>query len=157
VRFITILVVCSSLWAQTFQIVPSTAPRGGTGSLLVTFVSPAGNEPISLQWKVNLGTEVTAVVGDLVAGDSAKAAQKTLVCAPATKPKQEDLVFNCILAGAKKPIPNGTILLVKYAIKQQAAPHASVVRILDGIAVSDQGGRVQDTHLAQSEGTITIR
>lgn len=110
-----------------------------------------------MQWKVNLGTEVTAAVGDIVAGDSAKAAQKTLVCAPATKPKQEDLIFNCILAGAKNPIPNGTILLVKYAVKQQAARHAAVVLISDGIAVSDRGGRVQDTHLAQSDGTITIR
>jgi hypothetical protein len=133
------------------------APRGGAGSLLVTFVSAAGKEPISLQWKVTLGTEVTAAVGDIVAGDAAKAAQKTLVCAPATKPKQESLIFNCILAGAKKPIPSGTIFLVKYTVKPEAAPHTSVVRVSDGIAVSDNGGRLQETHLAQAEGTITIR
>lgn len=36
------------------------AARGGTGTLLIAFVSPAGKEPIALQWKIALGTEVTA-------------------------------------------------------------------------------------------------
>lgn len=110
-----------------------------------------------MQWKMTLGTEVAAAVGDIVAGDSAKGAQKILVCAPATKPKLEDLTFNCILAGAKSPIPNGTIFLVKYTVKPEAAPKTLVVRISDGIAVSDKGGRLQDTHLAEADGSITIR
>lgn len=59
-RFSAILVLCSPLFAQTFQIVPSMAARGRTGTLLIAFVSPAGKEPIALQWKIALGTEVTA-------------------------------------------------------------------------------------------------
>jgi hypothetical protein len=157
VRFLAILVVCSPLCAQIFQIVPSTAPRGGAGSLLITFVSPAGKEPISLQWRVTLGAEVTAAVGDIVAGDAAIAVQKTLVCAPVTKPKLESLSFNCILAGAKNPILNGTIFLVKYKVKPETTQRTSVVRVSDAIAVSDQRGRLQEMHLVQTEGTITIR
>jgi hypothetical protein len=153
-RFSAILVLCSPLFAQTFQIVPSMAARGGTGTLLIAFVSPAGKEPIALQWKIALGTEVTAAGGDLVAGDAAEAAGKALTCAPAKGAGQERAIFNCILYGGKKAIPNGTILLVKYRVKPQATPGTLAVRVSDGIAVSKEANQLP---LSPVEGTITIR
>jgi hypothetical protein len=157
VRFLAILVLCSPLFAQTFQIVPSMAPRGGTGSLLITFVSPAGKEPVALQWKIALGTEVTAAGGDLVAGEVAGAAGKALACAPAKAAGQESAIFNCILSGGKKTIPNGTIFLVKYRVKPQATPSTLAVRVSDGIAVSEEANQLRKTPLSPVEGTITIR
>jgi hypothetical protein len=154
VRFLAIFVFCLPLLAQSFQIVPSRAPRGGTGSLLITFVSPAGKEPVALQWKIALGTEVTAAAEDLTAGDAAKAADKALVCAPASARGQESSFYNCILAGGKKAIPSGTVFLVKYRVKPQAAPDTLVVRISGGIAISADAN---PTILSPVEGTITIR
>jgi hypothetical protein len=133
------------------------APRGGTGSLLVTLVSPAGKEPVALQWKIALGTEVTAAGGDLVAGDAAGAAGKVLACAPAKGAGQESAIFNCILSGGKKAIRNGTIFLVKYKVRPQAIPSTLVVRVSDGIAVLEEANQLRKTAFPPVEGTITIR
>ncbi len=156
-RFFATLVFCSPLFAQTFQIVPSVAPRGATGSLLITFAAPAGKEPVALQWKIAFGSGVTAATGDLAAGDAAGSAGKVLACAPAKGGGPEGAIYNCILSGGKKPIPNGTILLVKYGVKPQAAPHAVAVRVSDGMAVSDEANQLRKMPLAPAEGTITIR
>lgn len=157
VRFLAILVLSSPLFAQSFQIVPSMASRGRTGTLLITFVSPAGKEPVALQWKIALGAEVTAAGGDLAAGDAAGAAGKVLACAPAKGAGQESAIFNCILSGGKKTILNGAIFLVKYRIKPQATPNTLAVRISDGIAVSEEANQLRKTPLSPVEGTITIR
>jgi hypothetical protein len=151
------LLFCSSLAAQTFRIVPSTAPRGGSGSLLVAFVSPAGKEPIALQWKIALGTDVAAAREDLTAGDAATQAGKMLTCGPAAAPGQEGVIYNCILAGGNKAIANGTIFLVKYKIKPEAKPNTVVVRVSDGIAVPGGATPLREAPLAPVEGTITIR
>jgi hypothetical protein len=145
------------VFAQTVQIVPSAAPRGGAGSLLVTLIAPAGKEPVALQWKMMLGTEVTAAKKDIVAGPAATTADKAVECAPVTESGQESLTYSCILAGGRKPIANGTIFLVKYRVKQKAARQTAAVRISDGIAVLEQSNQGQKTNLAPAEGTITIR
>jgi len=155
-RFLATLVLCSPLVAQTFQIVPSTAPRGGTGSLLITLISPAGKEPVALQWKIMLRTEVTVAVEDIKAGEAAKTADKAVVCAPVTKPVQDGLTYKCILAGGVKPIANGTIFLVKYKVKQNTTPQALRVRISDGIAVLQHSDQLQKMDIAPADGTITV-
>jgi hypothetical protein len=150
------LMFCYPLLAQNFQIVPSIAVRGGSGTLLVTFASPAGKEPIALQWKIALGTQVTAPREDFIAGDAALDAGKTLTCGPAATPREGGSIYNCILAGGKKPIPNGTIFLVKYKVGPGAKPGAGLVRVSDGIAVPQEAIPVQ-TAIAPVVGTITIR
>jgi hypothetical protein len=153
-RFLASLIFCSPLFAQTFQIVPSTAPRGGTGSLLIAFVSPPGKEPVALQWKIGLGSGVTASADDLTAGDAAIEAGKKLTCGPAAR---EGSVYKCILAGGKKAIATGTIFLVKYRITPEAKLGTVVVRLSEGIAVPGEATPLRETPLAPVEGTITIR
>jgi hypothetical protein len=154
---LTTLMFSSPLLAQSLQIVPSTAPRGGNGSLLVTLASPTGKEPIALQWKIALGTEVTAAREDLIAGDAATGAGKTLTCGPVSGPGQAGLTYICILAGERKAIANGTVFLVKYKIKPDAKPGAAVVRVSDGIVVPQEPPPSQKMPLPPVEGTITIR
>jgi len=155
--FLNAVMFCSPLLAQNFQIVPSIASRGGSGTLLVTFASPAGKQPIALQWKIALGTQVRAAREDLIVGDAAVEAGKTLTCSSAATPGQGGSIYNCILAGGKKPIANGTIFLVKYRISLGAKPGAELVRVSDGIAVPQEPTPVQETAVAPVEGTITIR
>ena len=157
VRFAVILALCSPIFAQTLQIVPSMAPRGGTGSLLITFASPTGKAPVALQWKIAFGNGVTAAAGNLAAGEAAGAAGKVLACAPAKDGGPDGSTYNCILSGGKKAIPNGTILLVKYGVSSQAGLHTVAVRVSDGIAVSDEANQLRKTPLTPVEGTITIR
>jgi hypothetical protein len=156
VRLFATLVFCSTLVAQTFQVVPSTAPRGGTGSLLITLVSPEGKEPVALQWKILLGTEVTAAAEDIVVGEAAKTADKVLACALVAKPVQEGLTYKCILAGGVKPIANGTVFRVKYGVKQKTKTHTMGVRISDAIAVLQHSDQVLKVDVAPADGTITV-
>src|ERR1700759_4634879 len=107
-KFLATLLFSAPLLAQSFQIVPSTAPHGGNGSLLITLNSPAGKEPLGLQWKLLLGTGVTAALQDIVAGDAATAAGKGVTCAPADKIAPDGSTYNCILIGGEKHIANGT-------------------------------------------------
>jgi hypothetical protein len=110
-----------------------------------------------LQWKITLGTEVTAAAGDFLAGDAAKLADKAVVCAPPTKSADSSSTYGCILSGGTKPVASGTIFLVKYKVKEKAAPHTVVVRISDGVAVSGPSNHLETTKPAPAEGTITIR
>ena len=155
--FLATLMFYTPLLAQNFQMVPSTAPRGGSGSLLVTFHSPKGMEPIALQWKIALGAQVTAAQEDLIAGDAATDGGKTLTCSPGASPAQARPTYICILAGGRKAIANGTIFLVKYKIKPDAKPGVEMLRVSDGIAVPQEPPPLQRIPLAPVEGTITIR
>jgi hypothetical protein len=119
--------------------------------------SPAGKEPIALQWKIALGPEVSALPEDLFAGDAALEAGRTLTCSAAATPSQGGYIYKCILAGGRKAIANGTIFLVKYRVKPEAKPSAQVVRVSDGIAVLQEPPPAQRTPVASVEGTITIR
>ena len=156
-RFLATLLFCSPLAAQTFEIVPSTASRGEAGSLQVKWISPAGKEPVALQWKINLRVAVTAAAEDIVAGDAATMADKAVTCAAVTKPVQDNVTFNCILAGGQKQIANGTIFLVKYKVKPKVTPQTRVVRVSDGIAVLDHSKQLQKMDIPTAEGAITIR
>lgn len=133
------------------------APRSGSGSLLITFVSPPGREPVALQWKIALGINVIVATGDLLAGEAGETAGKALVCAPPKESEQKSPVFTCILAGGKKAIPNGTVILVKYRVKAEAARGPSKVRVWDGLAVFQEANQLRKIPLSPVEGTITIR
>lgn len=155
-RFFATLVVCAPLLAQSLQIVPSVATPGGSGSLLVTLSSPSGEEPVALQWKIALGTEVTAAATDIVAGDAATTAGKNVTCAPASK-DTPDNSFNCVLLGGVQNISNGTIFSVKYRIKPTTAPQTLVVGTSGGLAVLQHGDRLRQIAIPPVEGTITVR
>jgi hypothetical protein len=157
VKFLATFLVCLPLFGQAFQIVPSTAPHGGGSSLLITFISPGGKQPVALQWKIMLGAEVTAAREDFVAGDAAVAAHKALACALGKDSRPENLTYNCIIAAGRETISTGTIAVVKYKVKPEAAAQTVVVRITDGIAVLEQSNQLQKANLAPAEGTITIR
>jgi hypothetical protein len=156
-RCLIILAFYSPLLAQSFQIVPSTAPHGGAGSLLITLTSPAGKEPVALQWKIALGSEVAAEPTDIVAGDAATTAGKAATCALALKPVPEHLAFVCVLVGGQKPIANGTIFRLKYKIKPKTTPQTLAVRISDGLAVLQHASQLQQVDIPPAEGTITVR
>lgn len=156
-KFLAIFALCTPLAAQSFQIVPSTAPRGGSGSLLITLSAPAGKEPVALQWKIALGTEATAALADIVAGAAATAAGKAIHCAPASKEAPDNSTYNCLLVGGAKNISNGTIFLVKYQIKPSTTPQTLIVHISGGLAVLQQGNDLKQVTIPAAKGSITVR
>ena len=110
-----------------------------------------------MQWKLLLGTGVTAALQDIVAGGAAAAAGKAVTCAPADKIAPDGSTYNCILIGGEKHIANGTIFLVKYRIRPATTPQTLVVHISDGLAVLGHANELRQVSVPPAEGTITVR
>lgn len=110
-----------------------------------------------MQWKIALGTEITAAVEDILAGDAATTAGKAITCALVTKAAPPGLTYACILAGGIKPIANGTVFLVKYRIKPTTPPQVLKVQVSEGIAALDQGKQLQKADIPPADGSITVR
>jgi hypothetical protein len=156
-RFLASLLFCGPLLAQSFQIVPSAATPGGSGSLLITLTSPAGKEPVALQWKITIETEVTVGAADIVAGDAATAAGKTVTCAPDGKAEGGKSAYKCILVGGVKNIANGTVFRVKYQVKPGTRPRTLPVSISGGLAGLQHGNQLEPFPIPPVEGTIRVR
>ena len=150
-KLLTVL-LGSPLFAQSLQVVPSTAPRGGGGSLLVTLSSPAGKEPIALQWKIAWGPEIVAAKEDIAAEAASAGAGKTITCAPGGK--TEPSTYKCILAGGVNRIGNGPLFRVNYKVRPGVSHRVLTVRISEGLAVLEHQ---QTAKIPPAEGSITIR
>ncbi len=151
------LLLGAPLVAQNFQVKPSSASPGKTGSLVTQLDSPIGKEPVALQWTINMGTELTVTATDIIAGDAASAAGKSVTCAAASKASPSGLNFICILAGGVHPIANGPVFQVKYQVKPATTPQILKVRVYDCLGVLEKGGQMQKETIPPADGTITIR
>jgi hypothetical protein len=155
-KFFASLSLCAPLVAQTLQIMPSTAAPGKSGSLVTQLDSPAGKEPVALQWTINLGTELTVAAADIVVGDTAGAAGKSVTCAAVAKASQPGLNYICILVGGVRPIANGRIFQVKYQVKQTTTPQILKVHVYDCLGVLEKDDQMQKEIIPAADGTITV-
>jgi len=120
----------------------------------LALASPAGKEPLALQWDLRIPLAPAALVDDrLLVGFVAREAAKSLYCAPPTK-MDETHTVRCILAGGRKPIPNGTIALLKLKIATHAPIGSTRVRVERGLAVSRD---LEQVPLRVVETTVAIR
>jgi hypothetical protein len=151
-RFLLLLGALGSMQAQSLQILPSPPANHGIASFRIMLASPAGREPVALQWKLWFPEGVTVALGDIVAGSAAESAGKALTCSAlsAGKAAEKGSVYGCILAGGVKPIPNGPAAVVRCTIR---TPEVAV-RIRGALAVAPDLKRID---LKDSEATIRTK
>ncbi len=113
------------------EITASSARRGASGSFLIV-LKPAAVAAglVALQLELSVGTGITIETGDIMAGSAAESAQKKITCAA------RQAQFMCILAGDKKTLPAGTIMVVRYKASPRAHPGAVEVRITNATGTS---------------------
>jgi len=89
----------------------------------------------------------------LLAGFAAREAGKSLYCAVRARIGETHIV-RCVLAGARQPIPNGAIALLKLKIATHAPVGSTRVRVERGLAYPRIGNT---SRYARSKQTVAIR
>ena len=107
-------------------------------------VTPKPPSPASLQWSIRTSDDVTIDVQQITAASSAKEAEKSLICAPATRKDRQiqERKWLCILAGGLRPIPDGSVALVRFTA---ASGSRALVQIGDGLGASADGKAIAYT------------
>jgi hypothetical protein len=150
----------SSLCAQSLRISPSAASVRRPGSFLITLTSPAGKNPVALQWKMVLPEEVRIDLKEIVPGSAAESVQKSITCAaakdhPAAKEQSgSGQAYSCILAGGEKTISDGPVAVVKYKINEKPHVRTLNIQLLDAFGVSID---LKKLAIADTPGLITIQ
>jgi hypothetical protein len=146
---LALLLFCTGAWAQSLQILPSPPTHRESSSFQIMIVSPAGNEPVALQWKLAVPEGVTIKPGDLEAGSAAKSAGKSITCAvPGTGVSG---VLACILIGGQTSIPDGAVTVVRFHM--QSGHSSAVIRLHDILAVLQN---LKSVKIAPVEGIIRV-
>jgi hypothetical protein len=78
---------------------------------------------------------------------------KSLKCAFTDK-NAEANTSRCILAGGQKPIPNGSVALLRLLISRDAQPGSARTRLGQATAVSQN---LKQVPMSPVEATVTIR
>ena len=137
-KLLLFLSISCPLWAQSLQILPAPASGTNGGAFQIMIVTPKPPSPASLQWSIRTSDAVTIDVQQITAATSAKEAGKSLTCAPAaSKDKQiQERKWLCILAGGLRPIPDGSVALVRFTA---ASGSRVLFQIGDALGASADG------------------
>lgn len=104
------------LWAQSLQILPSPPSGDGSVSLHIMLVSPDGEAPAALQWRISVPEGAAISSESVQAGNSAVQAHKSLRCAGGRWKPQAGRTITCVLAGGSERIQNGDIAAVHFDV-----------------------------------------
>ncbi len=145
--------VTHPLLAQSLRLSAATASRGEEIAIEISSDSPAGNEPLALQWEISIPAEMRLLDCGMPDATGADGLGKILKCAPIGK-GAGDVTSRCIVAGGRKPIPNGPVALLRLRISREAHPGSAHIRIAQATAVSHD---LTQINLGSAETTVTIR
>lgn len=153
--FLFLTLACQpSLFAQSLRLSSASAARGDLAAIEISLESPAGKEPLALQWEAQIPMgRMSLIGGKPVLSPTAEEAGKSLNCAVTGK-TAETQTLRCILAGGQKPIPNGSIAMLKLKIAQHAQTGSAHIRVQQGLAVSKD---LKQISLDAVDTVVTIR
>jgi len=144
----------SNAWGQSLRISPATVSRGGEVSIEISLESPAGKEPLGLQWEMAVPKAEITLLDKVAPGAAATAAGKLVRCAPKKGSQTAAMAVSaCILIGGQKPIQNGAIAVMPLRASANAHLGAAKIRLEKPLAV---GANSKGVPLAASEAVLTI-
>jgi hypothetical protein len=142
------------LSGQSLQISSAKASRGGRVTLQVVLTSPAGREPLGLQWETTFPVDRLVPFGPGVSlGAVTRAAGKSVQCA-ATPQAGESAGSKCILIGGRQPIHNGVIARLQFRVPPKA-PEGSARVLVDQCSAVFKD--LKQTPLPAVEAIVQIR
>jgi hypothetical protein len=149
-------IVCQApvLWGQNLRLSSASASRGDQITIELSLESPAGKEPLALQWEAKVPVAISPIdEKSFTDTTTAKQAGKALHCAVNGK-SADSYTARCILAGGQKPIPNGSVGLLRLRIPMDAAVGTVRIRVENASAVSRDSKAIS---LAPVETLVTVR
>jgi hypothetical protein len=150
-----ILFCVCALSGQELRISSVTACRGKPTSVSIALVSPKNRQPTALQWDLVFpSAQIHIQDGDWAANEGAIAAGKRLSCVRQLRRQPKGFAYKCILAGGGKPIPNGSVAIVKLVAVDAAGPAKPVLRLenIVGVVAGPKQLAIRPT-----VATITVR
>ena len=118
------LLVCFALpiLGQTLKLGSVSTAVGQDGKAAIWLAdSSRGTQTVALQWDLYLPAEIQSHGKDLVAGDAARAASKSVTCARIERTTKGE-AYRCILAGGQLTIRDGVIAIIGFTVNQGVRP-----------------------------------
>jgi hypothetical protein len=95
-------------------------------------------------------------LSDIAGGSAAESAEKSLTCRAIEKTKDagQGSMYNCIVAGGQKPIPNGPVATIRYRIPLEVRQIAGKVRVRKAAGVT---GDLKKIDIEELEAAIIVK
>jgi len=137
-RFVSVfsLIAAVPVFGQSLDVQAAAGQDSKSGSAIVSILSPAGKEPVALQWEFSLPLSIQPDPRKVQAGEAATQAKKSVRCEILANRQGKDQICRCILAGGVSPIPNGPVAILPYFLARSAHPGRYDVEIKNAFAVS---------------------
>jgi len=149
-----LLLPAPALLGQTIQLSSTKASRGGRFILQLSLASPAGHQPLGVQWEMSFPADRFILLENGAAPSrSARAAGKTATCA-SKPPVSGASGAKCILIGGQQPMPNGLIANIALRVLPNAPKGPARIHLDPGMAVFKG---MMPAPLDAVESTVTIR
>lgn len=133
-RYLVLFLCTLPIFGQSLRVSSATATPGKKTEVEIALDSPAGKEPLALQWEVGFSADAFKLdKAGLVAGPAAHAAGKSLTCA--AKKNAGPTAWVCILAGGQKPIASGVVAVLHLDVQPGAGDSRAIV-VDNAMAVS---------------------
>jgi hypothetical protein len=130
----------------------------GAGVAVVSLISPAGKEPVGLQWTIRFELPIAFTPKDVSVGEAGATAEKQITCASGKTSASRVFTYKCLLVGGMKPIANGAVFVIRYRLAESAVRPIVKFHLVDCLAVLQSlRGEVQGVNLASVNGSITVR
>jgi hypothetical protein len=150
-RFVLLLFsVSTAIRGQALTVSPAKGAPGSEVGVEILLDSPSAKAPVTLQMDVVFPAQLLdAEVGRPEIGRAAKDSGKTIQCAATHK----SYSYSCIVFGGQKPIPNGSIAMLRFKIRADARMGNTIIRVQNVKTITGDYKAV----LKDAEGTLTIR
>jgi hypothetical protein len=152
-RYVGLLLCTLPLLGQNVRVSSGTASPGRKITIEIVLDSPAGKEPLAMQWEVAFPDRALMLEANgPTAGAAAQAAGKNLTCIARKKPPGVS-TWACVLAGGQKGIGNGPLAMLRFEVRPNAATGSELIVVDKILGVS---AAVKKVPLARAEGAVKV-
>jgi len=152
-RYFGLLLCTLPLLAQSMRVSSGAASPGRKIVIEIALDSPAGAEPLALQWEVGFPAQaLTLEPNGPAAGTAAQAGGKSLTCT-ARKLTPAVSTWACLLAGGRKRIGNGPVAMLHFAVRANAPAGPQPIVVDKILGVSSAHKKVP---IARAEGAVRV-
>jgi len=131
-----------ALLGQTLRLSSASASRGDQITVELSLESPAGKEPLALQWETKVPVATFGPIDDKsFTGATAQDTGKSLNCAVKEK-NSDSYISRCILAGGQKPISNGPVARLRLRIPMNAPVGEAHIQVENATVASREAKAV---------------
>jgi hypothetical protein len=109
-----LFVLAVRLGAQSLQILPASP-----GTFRIMIMSPPKNPVLALQWRIAVSKGAVIAADGIQPGTAAGAARKEVTCRAVQSAGRDASAYVCILAGGRRPIPDGPVAVVRLLARDR--------------------------------------